>query len=80
MDNSKDMCTRPTEDLNDEWQPRSQVERRCRKDKRSRDAGAYLKNGGAERRRSKERRKMEERRDKWLRIGNWCSVSVFDED
>ena len=39
---------------------------------------SYFKNGGKERRKIKERRHPEERRDGWLRVGQWRSVSVFD--
>lgn len=66
--------------LNDDWQERSTVERRSDSDKRIRQDHSYFKNGGSERRKLKERRQPEERRDGWLRVGQWRSISVFDNN
>jgi hypothetical protein len=64
--------------LNDDWQERSSEERRSDSDKRNGQDPSYFANGGSERRTIKERRHPEERRDGWLRVGQWRSISVFD--
>jgi hypothetical protein len=64
----------------DDWQKRSHIERRAAKDNRSAEKSSeYLSKGGKERRKRKDRRHTNERRDGWLRVGRWRSVSVFDE-
>jgi ribosome assembly protein YihI (activator of Der GTPase) len=63
----------------DKWQTRSDVERRADQDKRRKNSRKYFINGGQERRNGRERRCAEERRDKWMRVGRWRSVPVFDE-
>ena len=66
--------------LNDDWQERSPQERRSDIDNRNNGKDKlYFENGGKERRKLKERRKTEERRDGWMRVGQWRSVSVFDD-
>jgi hypothetical protein len=65
--------------LNDDWEERSSEERRTDKDNRNVQDISYFENGGQERRKIKERRNLEERRDGWLRVGQWRSVSVFDD-
>jgi len=64
--------------LNDDWQERSPEERRTDMDKRYCQDRTYFQNGGSERRVTTERRHPEERRDGWLRVGQWRSISVFD--
>ncbi len=64
----------------DEWQERSSEERRSDIEKRTSHDQSYLKNGGKERRKLEERRHPEERRDGWLRVGQWRSESVFDNE
>jgi hypothetical protein len=66
--------------LNDDWQERSSVERRTDHDNRLGQDESYFKNGGSERRAMEERRQPEERRDGWLRVGQWRSISVFDNN
>jgi len=57
-----------------EWKERSSKERRGKnKDKRTSGCENYISKGG------KERRQSGERRDKWMRVGKWRSISVFDE-
>jgi hypothetical protein len=63
----------------DEWQIRADVERRADQDNRRKNSRKYFVNGGQERRTGNERRCHEERRDKWMRVGRWRSVPVFDE-
>ena len=63
----------------DGWQIRAPVERRADQDKRRKNSRKYFVNGGQERRTGNERRCPEERRDKWMRVGRWHSVPVFDE-
>jgi hypothetical protein len=63
----------------DEWRARSAVERRADHDQRRKSSRKYFANGGQERRASTERRHPEERRDKWMRVGRWRSVPVFNE-
>ena len=63
----------------DEWQQRSRVERRSNKDNRSADSKQYFARGGKERRKMEERRQSDERRDGWMRAGKWRSVSIFEE-
>ena len=65
--------------LNDDWEKRSSKERRSDKDKRIKDNPKYFEKGGKERRKIKERRDTEERRDGWMCVGQWQSMSVFDE-
>jgi hypothetical protein len=65
--------------LNDDWKERSPEERRFENDNRSGRDKSYFEKGGKERRLAKERRHPEERRDGWMRVGPWCSVSVFDD-
>ena len=65
--------------LNDDWEERSAEERRTDRDNRRRQDISYFENGGKERRKIKERRNLEERRDGWMRVGQWRSVSVFDD-
>jgi len=65
--------------LKDDWEERSAEERRTDRDNRRRQDISYFENGGKERRKIKERRNLEERRDGWLRVGQWRSVSVFDD-
>jgi hypothetical protein len=60
------------------WIERSGVERRSGKDKRRSSSRAYFLGGGIERRQHHDRRQNGERRERWLRIGTWHSVSVFD--
>ena len=62
-----------------EWQERSLLERRSDRDCRQKLSAAYFKNGGLERRTGRERRQAAERRERWLRVGKWRSVLVFDE-
>ena len=62
----------------DEWQERSPEERRSDIENRNNHDQSYFKNGGQERRIIDERRHPEERRDRWLRVGQWRSESVFD--
>ncbi len=62
-----------------DWQERARRERRKKSDKRLEDSAEYLSKGGNERRKLKERRQSGELRDKWMRIGKWKSVPVFDE-
>lgn len=64
--------------LNDDWQNRSPEERRSDIDKRHSRDKSYFHDGGSERREITERRHPEERRDGWLRVGQWRSISVFD--
>ena len=64
--------------LVDDWQERSEEERRSDLDNRDGHDNSYFENGGRERRKSEERRHPEERRDGWLRVGRWRSESVFD--
>jgi len=61
------------------WQERIKLERRFRKDSRSKDCEEYFSSGGKEGRKKKERRTSAERRDGWMRVGKWRSVSVFDD-
>jgi len=63
----------------DEWQTRSAFERRADQDNRRKNSRKYFFNGGQERRTGIERRHPGERRDKWMRVGKWRSVPVFDE-
>ena len=65
--------------LNDDWEERTPEERRSDRDNRNGHDFSYFKNGGRERRKTKERRQVEERRDRWLRVGQWRSESVFDD-
>jgi len=65
--------------LNDDWEERTPEERRSDRDNRNGHDSPYFKNGGRERRKIKERRQIEERRDGWLRVGQWRSESVFDD-
>ena len=62
-----------------DWQDRARDERRSKNDKRLEDSADYLSQGGKERRKLDDRRQSGERRDKWMRIGKWKSVPVFDE-
>ena len=79
MDNPMNIKTAKIEQLlNDDWQDRSSEERRSDIDKRHGLDKSYFQNGGSERREIKERRYPEERRDGWLRVGQWRSISVFD--
>jgi hypothetical protein len=64
---------------NDDWEKRSEEERRSDMDNRNGQDASYFINGGKERRKIKERRLKEERRDGWLRVGQWRSESVFDD-
>jgi hypothetical protein len=64
---------------NDDWEERSEEERRSDKDNRNGQDASYFINGGKERRKIIERRQTEERRDGWLRVGQWRSESVFDD-
>ena len=80
MNNSKEPEKRHADDAGAPWQPRSPVERRSKKDKRTGDSSNYLENGGVERRKKSDRRQADERRDKWLRVDKWRSVAVFDEE
>jgi hypothetical protein len=66
--------------LNGDWMERSPEERRSDNDNRNGEDMSYFKNGGRERRKIIERRRMEERRDGWMRVGQWRSVSVFDNN
>jgi hypothetical protein len=80
MSNSINKKTAPIMQLlNDDWEERSPEERRTDRDNRRRQDFSYFENGGKERRKIKERRNLEERRDGWMRVGQWRSVSVFDD-
>jgi len=72
-------CLESGNELMDGWQERSKVERRTERDNRTKDCKEYFLKGGKDRRKMKERRQSVERRDGWMRLGKWCSVSVFDE-
>ena len=65
---------------NDDWEERSPEERRFKNDNRSGRDKSYFEKGGKERRLAQERRHPEERRDGWMRVGQWRSVPVFDEN
>ena len=65
--------------LNDDWKERSPEERPSENDNRTDQDKSYFDKGGQERRFAQERRHPEERRDGWMRVGPWCSVSVFDD-
>ena len=63
----------------DKWQTRTAVERRAEHDNRRKKSRKYLNGGGQERRTGNERRSSEERRDRWMRVGKWRGVPVFDD-
>ena len=65
--------------LNADWEERSSEERRSENDDRNGRDKTYFASGGRERRQIMERRHPEERRDRWLRVGQWRSESVFDD-
>ena len=71
---------KPEDPRLEEWQERSTDERRSKGgDKRTAQSTDFFSKRRKERRKVMERRQSGERRDRWMRIGRWRSVSVFDE-